>query len=35
MSRGTVRGGFLMLEPGLYAAGDGEARFSRFTYRAG
>lgn len=31
----NVRGGFLMLEPGLYAAGDGEARFSRFTYRAG
>lgn len=30
----NVRGGFLMLRPGLYAAGKGEARFRRFTYRA-
>jgi beta-xylosidase len=30
----NVRGGFLMLRPGLYAAGDGEARFRHFTYRA-
>jgi beta-xylosidase len=30
----NVRGGFLMLRPGLYAAGSGEARFRRFTYRA-
>ena len=29
----NVRGGFLMLRPGLYAAGDGEARFSRFLYK--
>ena len=31
----NVRGGFLMLSPGLYSAGQGEARFSNFTYRAG
>jgi beta-xylosidase len=30
----NVRGGFLMLRPGLYAAGKGEARFRRFTYAA-
>ena len=30
----NVRGGFLMLQPGLYAAGVGEARFANFTYRA-
>jgi beta-xylosidase len=30
----NVRGGFLMLKPGLYAAGAGEARFANFTYRA-
>jgi beta-xylosidase len=30
----NVRGGFLMLRPGLYAAGRGEARFRNFTYRA-
>jgi beta-xylosidase len=30
----NVRGGFLMLRPGLYAAGNGEARFSNFVYRA-
>ena len=30
----NVRGGFLMLRPGLYAAGTGEARFANFTYRA-
>jgi xylan 1,4-beta-xylosidase len=30
----NVRGGFLTLRPGLYAAGTGEARFSRFTYEA-
>src|SRR3546814_1724542 len=30
----NVRGGFLMLRPGLYSAGEGEARFSNFTYRA-
>ncbi|HVF94938.1 MAG TPA: family 43 glycosylhydrolase [Sphingomonas sp.] len=30
----NVRGGFLMLRPGLYAAGKGEARFRRFTYKA-
>ncbi|MEG3150048.1 family 43 glycosylhydrolase [Sphingomonas sp. ZT3P38] len=30
----NVRGGFLMLRPGLYSAGAGEARFSDFTYRA-
>jgi len=30
----NVRGGFLMLKPGLYAAGAGEARFRNFRYRA-
>jgi len=30
----NVRGGFLMLKPGLYAAGKGRARFRNFTYRA-
>ncbi len=30
----NVRGGFLMLKPGLYAAGEGSARFRNFTYRA-
>ncbi len=30
----NVRGGFLMLKPGLYAAGEGEVRFSNFRYRA-
>jgi xylan 1,4-beta-xylosidase len=30
----NVCGGFLMLRPGLYAAGDGEARFRAFRYRA-
>jgi len=30
----NVRGGFLMLRPGLYSAGAGQARFSNFTYRA-
>lgn len=30
----NVRGGFLMLKPGFYAAGTGEARFSKFSYRA-
>ncbi|TCP33740.1 family 43 glycosylhydrolase [Sphingomonas sp. BK235] len=30
----NVRGGFLMLRPGLYAAGRGSARFRDFTYRA-
>lgn len=30
----NVRGGFLMLRPGLYSAGTGTARFSGFTYRA-
>ena len=30
----NVRGGFLMLKPGLYAAGEGEARFRDFRYRA-
>ena len=30
----NVRGGFLMLRPGLYSAGAGQARFSDFTYRA-
>ena len=29
----NVRGGFLMLKPGLYAAGEGEARFRNFIYR--
>ncbi len=30
----NVRGGFLMLRPGLYSAGQGAARFSNFTFRA-
>jgi xylan 1,4-beta-xylosidase len=30
----NVRGGFLMLKPGLYAAGEGAARFRNFKYRA-
>lgn len=30
----NVRGGFLMLRPGLYAAGNGEARFRNFIFRA-
>jgi beta-xylosidase len=30
----NVRGGFLMLRPGLYAAGQGSARFRDFTYHA-
>jgi beta-xylosidase len=30
----NVRGGFLMLRPGLYAAGQGEARFRNFIFRA-
>lgn len=30
----NVRGGFLMLRPGLYAAGQGSARFRDFIYRA-
>ena len=30
----NVRGGFLMLRPGLYAAGKGVARFRNFQYRA-
>ncbi|WP_165185387.1 family 43 glycosylhydrolase [Caulobacter soli] len=30
----NVRGGFLMLKPGLYAAGKGSARFKGFRYRA-
>lgn len=30
----NVRGGFMMLRPGLYAAGNGEARFRNFTFRA-
>lgn len=30
----NVRGGFLMLRPGLYAAGNGEARFRDFRFRA-
>jgi len=30
----NVRGGFLMLRPGLYAAGAGEARFRNFRYTA-
>jgi xylan 1,4-beta-xylosidase len=30
----NVRGGFLMLKPGLYAAGQGSARFRNFKYRA-
>ena len=30
----NVRGGFLMLKPGLYATGQGAARFRDFRYRA-
>jgi beta-xylosidase len=30
----NVRGGFHMLKPGLYAAGQGEARFRGFRFRA-
>ncbi|RZJ03511.1 MAG: xylan 1,4-beta-xylosidase [Brevundimonas sp.] len=30
----NVRGGFMMLRPGLYAAGEGAARFRNFKYRA-
>ena len=30
----NVRGGFLMLRPGIYAAGQGTARFRNFVYRA-
>lgn len=30
----NVRGGFLMLKPGIYAAGKGSARFRNFKYRA-
>jgi len=30
----NVRGGFLMLRPGLYAAGAGEARFRTVRFRA-
>jgi beta-xylosidase len=30
----NVRGGFLMLRPGLYAAGPGEATFRDFRFRA-
>ncbi len=30
----NVRGGFLMLRPGLYAAGEGETAFSDFRFRA-
>ena len=30
----NVRGGFLMLRPGLYSAGAGEARFGNFQFRA-
>lgn len=30
----NVRGGFLMLRPGLYSAGSGVARFSNFQFRA-
>ncbi|KMS56276.1 xylosidase [Novosphingobium barchaimii LL02] len=30
----NVRGGFLMLRPGLYSAGKGSARFRNFTFRA-
>jgi beta-xylosidase len=29
----NVRGGFLMLRPGLYSAGAGESRFRNFTFR--
>lgn len=30
----NVRGGFMMLRPGLYAARNGEARFRNFRFRA-
>lgn len=30
----NVRGGFMMLKPGLFAAGEGAARFRNFKYRA-
>ena len=30
----NVRGGFLMLRPGLYSAGAGEARFRNFRFEA-
>ena len=30
----NVRGGFMMLRPGIYSAGTGEARFRNFKYRA-
>ena len=30
----NVRGGFLMLRPGLYSAGAGTARFSNFSFKA-
>ena len=30
----NVRGGFLMLRPGLYAAGPGEAKFRDFRFTA-
>ncbi|WP_188054572.1 family 43 glycosylhydrolase [Sphingosinithalassobacter sp. CS137] len=30
----NVRGGFLMLRPGLYSAGEGTARFRNFSFRA-
>jgi hypothetical protein len=30
----NVRGGFLMLRPGLYAAGTGEAKFRDFRFSA-
>jgi beta-xylosidase len=30
----NVRGGFMALRPGIYAAGTGEARFCNFTFRA-
>jgi len=30
----NVRGGFLMLRPGLYSAGQGEAKFSNFKFEA-
>ena len=30
----NVRGGFLMLRPGLYATGTGAARFRDFRFRA-
>jgi beta-xylosidase len=29
----NVRNGFLMLKPGLFAAGNGSARFRNFQYR--